>query len=274
MSDMPPPPPSQPFSPQPANQPANQPGPQPAPPAPAPSPYTVPTPTGPGVPPPPPGFGGMVGGPTFGGGFPAAPRRSGKAIAALVLGISGLLLCFIAVPAILAVIFGVLAMKEIKRSSGTVSGRGMAIAGLVLGIVGLISAVVFWIAVGFGLANSKNVFDLEPGDCIELPDRNSDEVVRVQTFDCDEAHGAEVFAAGELPGGDEPYPGVDEVQAMIEAECRPVFAEYVGIDFDASELSATTIYPQEADWDDTQQYVCIAFDPDGDLTESIAGSGR
>jgi hypothetical protein len=165
-------------------------------------------------------------------------------------------------------------MKEIKRSAGTVSGRGMAIAGLVLGIVGIISAVVFWIAVGFGLANSKNVFDLEAGDCIELPDRDADEVVRVQTFDCDEPHGAEVFAAGELPGGDDPYPGVDEVQAMIEAECRPLFAEYVGIDFDASELSATTIYPQASDWDDTQQYVCIAFDPDGELTESIAGSGR
>jgi hypothetical protein len=271
MSDMPPPPPPQPFSPQPANQPGPQ---QPPPPAPAPSPYTVPGPTTPGAPPPPPGFGGMAGGPPFAGGFPAAPRRSGKAIAALVLGISGLLLCFVAVPAILAIIFGVLAMKEIKRSAGTVSGRGMAIAGLVLGIVGIISAVVFWIAIGFGLANSKNVFDLEVGDCIELPDSDAEEVVRVQTLDCDEPHGAQVFAVGELPGGDEPYPGVDEVQAMIETQCRPAFAEYVGIDFELSELSVTTIYPQAGDWDETQQFVCIAFDPDGDLTGSIAGTGR
>ncbi len=270
MSDMPPPPPPQPFSPQPAH----QPGPQPAPPAPAPSPYTVPSPSGPGVPPPPAGFGGTAGGPPFAGGFPSAPRRSGKAIAALVLGISGLLLCFIAVPAILAIVFGVLGMKEIKRSAGTVSGRGMAIAGLVLGIVGLISAVVFWIAVGFGLANSKDVFDLEVGDCIELPGDGVDEVSRLQTFDCDEKHGAEVFAVGELPGGDEPYPGIDEVQAMIETQCRPAFAEYVGIDFEASKLAATTIYPREADWDDTQQYVCLAYDPEGDLTASIAGSGR
>jgi hypothetical protein len=150
----------------------------------------------------------------------------------------------------------------------------MAIAGLVLGIVGLISAVVFWIIIGFGLANSKNVFDLEVGDCIELPDSDAEEVVRVQTLDCDEPHGAQVFAVGELPGGDEPYPGVDEVQAMIETQCRPAFAEYVGIDFDLSELSVTTIYPQASDWDETQQFVCIAFDPDGDLTGSIAGSGR
>lgn len=67
-----------------------------------------------------------------------------------MLGISGLVLCFIAVPAILAIIFGVLALKEIKRSAGTVGGRGMAIAGVVLGIVGVIAGVIFWIAIRSG----------------------------------------------------------------------------------------------------------------------------
>ena len=38
---------------------------------------------------------------------------------------------------ILAVIFGHVALSQIKRSMGTLSGRGMAIAGLVLGYVGI-----------------------------------------------------------------------------------------------------------------------------------------
>lgn len=109
---------------------------------------------------------------------------------------------------------------------------------------------------------------------MELPDADADEVARLKTFDCDEAHGAEVFATGDLGGGDDPYPGRDEVQAMIEGECRPEFEDYVGIGFDESELLATTIYPQEGDWKDTQEYVCLVFDPGGDLTESVKDAAR
>ncbi len=192
----------------------------------------------------------------------------------MVLGIAGIVLCFVAIPSILAIVFAVLAMKEIKRSAGTVSGRGMAIAGLVLGVVGVISAVIFWLIVGFGIANSKDVFDLEVGDCVELPDADETEVSRLQTFDCTEPHGAEVFATGDLGGGNDPYPGQQEVETMIEAECRPKFEDYVGIDFNQSELLATTIYPQEADWERSQDYVCLAYDPAGELSESIKNGGR
>jgi Septum formation len=171
-------------------------------------------------------------------------------------------------------VFGILAMKEVKRGAGTVSGKGMAVAGLVLGIVGLVVAVIFWVAVGFGLANSKDVFDLETGDCVMLPEDDFDQLGRVQVVDCTDAHDAEVFATGELDGGDEPYPGVDEVTALIQEECTPEFEDYVGRDFESSELEATTIYPQEEDWDTTQQYVCIAYLDGEELTESIADSDR
>jgi hypothetical protein len=55
------------------------------------------------------------------------------AVASLVLGI---LFCF-AVTAILAVIFGNLALGKIADSNGTEKGRGLAIAGIVLGWVGI-----------------------------------------------------------------------------------------------------------------------------------------
>jgi hypothetical protein len=61
------------------------------------------------------------------------PRTSGFAVASLVLGI--LFLC--GVGSLLATVFGAVAIGQIAKSNGTLSGRGMAIAGLVLGIIGL-----------------------------------------------------------------------------------------------------------------------------------------
>jgi hypothetical protein len=58
------------------------------------------------------------------------------AIASLVLGIVSIPLCFIFIPALLAVIFGVIALSQIKRKPGQ-AGRGQAITGLILGGVSL-----------------------------------------------------------------------------------------------------------------------------------------
>src|SRR5205823_14978879 len=58
---------------------------------------------------------------------------SGLAIASMVLGIVWVFW----VGSLLAVIFGHVALSQIKRSVGTLGGRGMAIAGLVLGYLGL-----------------------------------------------------------------------------------------------------------------------------------------
>ena len=64
----------------------------------------------------------------------SAPRRSGKAVAALVLGILGVVTCgpFAAIPAI---VVGRSAQREIDASGGLVTGRGSATAGVVLGWV-------------------------------------------------------------------------------------------------------------------------------------------
>ena len=79
-------------------------------------------------------------------GAPAAQESSGKAVAALVLGILGLVMCgpFTAIPAIF---FGRSAAREIDASQGRLGGRGLATAGLVLGIVGAVLAVVALLAV-------------------------------------------------------------------------------------------------------------------------------
>lgn len=65
---------------------------------------------------------------------PAAAPREGKGVAALVLGIVGVLLPFLAAPAVGLALF---AMDDVRAAGGRVGGRGLAIAGLVLGIVSL-----------------------------------------------------------------------------------------------------------------------------------------
>jgi Domain of unknown function (DUF4190) len=64
-------------------------------------------------------------------GIPGPSRTNGLAISALVLGI------LLPVGSILAVIFGHIARRQIRRSAGSQGGEGLAVAGLVLGWVGV-----------------------------------------------------------------------------------------------------------------------------------------
>ncbi len=80
-----------------------------------------------------------------------ASRTNGFAVASLVLGV---LFCLV-VTAILAVIFGNVALGRIDGSNGAEKGRGLAIAGIVLGWIGiafLAIAALVWL--GYGISNS------------------------------------------------------------------------------------------------------------------------
>lgn len=85
--------------------------------------------------------------PGYGAGVPPRPaKNNGMAVASLVLGLVGLPLCFLFIPSLLAVIFGIVGLNQIK-SDPSQSGRGLAIAGLTLGAV-MIALVVLAIAFG------------------------------------------------------------------------------------------------------------------------------
>jgi len=72
----------------------------------------------------------------------------GMAIASLVLGILGLL--FI-IPAVPALVLGILSLSRIKRNPQYLKGKGMAIAGIVMGglVVAIILIAVLFIALLF-----------------------------------------------------------------------------------------------------------------------------
>lgn len=76
--------------------------------------------------------------------FGLPPETSGKAIFSLICGI-----LFIILPSsVVAIIFGYLALSEIRKSPGRLKGRGLAITGIVLGYVGVLFIVAF---IGLGI---------------------------------------------------------------------------------------------------------------------------
>lgn len=98
-----------------------------------------------GTPPPPPPPQQPYGSPY--GGLPQQPRTSGLAIGSLVCGIVGFFCCTFFAVSIAAIVLGVLARNEIKRSNGLKTGGPMAMIGLILGIVSIVIGVVYWILV-------------------------------------------------------------------------------------------------------------------------------
>ena len=76
--------------------------------------------------------------------FGLPPETSGKAIFSLICGILFIVLPF----SVVAVIFGYIALSEIRKSPGRLKGRGLAITGIVLGYVGVLFIVAF---IGLGV---------------------------------------------------------------------------------------------------------------------------
>jgi len=91
-----------------------------------------------------PSYGSSPGGPGDGGG-----HRNGMGIAALILGILGLLtswLLFGGLFGLLAIVLGFVGLGRVRR--GEASNRGMAITGIVLGLLSVAVAVLIGALVG------------------------------------------------------------------------------------------------------------------------------
>ncbi|WP_432248041.1 DUF4190 domain-containing protein [Streptomyces sanyensis] len=203
-------------------------------PAPAPQPYGAPPgPYGrPGAgpypgPPPHPAYGGPA------APYPGVPGQrpvNGLAIAALVVG----LVCCIPP---LGLVFGIIALAQIRRSGQR--GKGMAVAGIALSAVSTLLTVAFVatgaageFARGFrdGLdAAASSPFDLAEGDCFDIPGKEvpeESEAFSVPTVDCARPHDAEVTGSYRLEdeGG---YPGSAADEREMERRCHLMSEEYV-----------------------------------------------
>ena len=86
-------------------------------------------------------------------GYQPSPPTPGNAIASLILGIIGIVLCPI-VTSVVGLILGYGAKKEIDNSGGRLGGRGVAMGGIITSWIGLaiyipiIALIVIGVAVG------------------------------------------------------------------------------------------------------------------------------
>ena len=83
------------------------------------------------------------------------PKRSGLAVASMILGIAGVLPCFGPLTGIPAVICGHLARAQIRKPGGQSAGSGLTIAGLVTGYFSLVWILVFAVIAVAAISNSQ-----------------------------------------------------------------------------------------------------------------------
>jgi len=81
-------------------------------------------------------------------------RTEGTAVASLVLGIAGFVVCPL-ICSVLAIVFGTQAKNKIRQDP-SLQGEGMAQAGFVLGIIGLALGVILLIVVILAAANNSS----------------------------------------------------------------------------------------------------------------------
>ncbi|WP_432064214.1 DUF4190 domain-containing protein [Streptomyces sp. C10-9-1] len=245
---------------------------------PAPQPYgTPPAPFGqPGAGPyaghpPPPAYGAPS---TPYPGVPGQRPVNGLAVAALVVG----LVCCIPP---LGLVFGIIALAQIRRSGQR--GKGMAVAGIALSAVSTLLTVAF-VATGAagefmrgvrdGLdAAASSPFDLAEGDCFDIPGKEvpeESEAFSVPTVDCARPHDAEVTGSYRLEdeGG---YPGSAADEREMEGRCHLMSEEYVP-DPDALAPHIANFYylPTRESWSLGDRTVtCALAATEGTLTGSL-----
>jgi hypothetical protein len=116
--------------------------------------------------------------------------------------------------------------------------------------------------------------DLRVGDCFSLKDSSADEIDDVTAVTCTEPHEYEMFFVGSMPDGQ--YPSQEELDAYVDANCKPAFYAYVGKLYAASDLDIFTLFPSNEGWGDGDHEVsCAAYHPRvPTLRNSVKGSNQ
>lgn len=94
---------------------------------------------------------------------PSALPTDGMAIASLIMGIGGFLLCPL-VLGVLAVIFGYIGKRNIEESAGALGGESFAVGGIILGWIniGLTALVILIIIIAAAASHSATLSSVLP----------------------------------------------------------------------------------------------------------------
>lgn len=118
--------------------------------------------------------------------------------------------------------------------------------------------------------DSTDVFTLQVGDCLNDAEA-TEQVETVPTTPCAEPHDSEVYASIIMP--DEAYPGEEAIFALADEDCLTEFETFVGGEWSTSPYDFSYYFPTEGSWaEGDREILCVAYDPEGPVTGSLAGS--
>jgi hypothetical protein len=81
------------------------------------------------------------------------------AVTALVMGLISLCIYVTPITGLLAIIFGAIAINQVKKNPQQVGGKGMAIAGLIIGSIMLGLYILFIIFVGLAFLSDPSAWE-------------------------------------------------------------------------------------------------------------------
>lgn len=208
--------------------------------------------------------------------YPAAPRTSGFAIAALVTCV----LCFLP----LGLVFGLVALRQIKKTGQ--SGKGLAISGLVVNSVTLLltllffvsgAASEFWGGFNDGMKEAQQEQSLTPekGQCFNVPAGAEEGYVEeINIVSCAGPHDSEVYGSFRLEHST--FPGQGTIEDLADERCATLLGDYV-VDADALAENVVSDYmsPTQESWNvGDREVTCVFVDENGGkLTSSLRDAG-
>lgn len=125
------------------------------------------------------------------------------------------------------------------------------------------------------VSGGLGAFAIQSGDCLNLPGRYT-EVQSVEGVPCDQPHNAQAFAAFDIVGFGQDFPGSSAFADQVDAGCYSRFADFVGISYEQSELYYTTLEPTEESWElaGDREILCLVVPATGTVDYDARGSGR
>lgn len=115
------------------------------------------------------------------------------------------------------------------------------------------------------------VHQLRVGDCVRMPDGESNVVESMEGVPCADLHGYEVYDEFELAAST----SFSQVPNKAEEGCFESFDDYVGIDYRDSRYTFVTLEPTKEGWRQGDYKVsCLLVDPLGDMLGSARGTAR
>ena len=94
------------------------------------------------------------------------------------------------------------------------------------------------------------------------------------TVPCWEPHALELFGRGEVDSRLSKYPDADTLAAEGDRICRPLFEEYVGLDYNQSESTFWAYYPEPNDWPHDRTIQCALGKGDRSAHDGGSAKGR